>query len=343
MPPEIEQGKRSLLRPMPSDYCVLPRREKPRLVVVVDTEEEFDWSAEFSRSSTSVHAMRCIQRIQKILDDYKIVPVYAVDYPVVSQKDGYQPLAEIHAAGRCVIGTHLHPWVNPPFSETVNRRHSFPGNLPRELEAEKLHVLGDMIGERFGQRPVIYKAGRYGIGLHTAAILEEQGYQVDLSVCPHMDYTAEGGPDFSSSTGWPYRFGKRRLLELPLTVGFAGLLRKWGSALHRAATRPPMLSLHAPGVLARSGLVNKVWLSPEGHAAQELEALVRALLRDGLRVFSFAFHSPSLEPGHTPYVSCQRELDEFLDKCRRFFDFFMGEMGGVPTTPLEVKARLASS
>ena len=39
MPPEIEQGKRSLLRPMPSDYCVLPRREKPRLVVVVDTEE----------------------------------------------------------------------------------------------------------------------------------------------------------------------------------------------------------------------------------------------------------------------------------------------------------------
>jgi hypothetical protein len=64
------------------------------------------------------------------------------------------------------------------------------------------------------------------------------------------------------------------------------------------------------------------------------------LYRAGLRVFSFAFHSPSVEPGHTPYVRSQRELDSFLDRCRSFFDFFLGDLGGIPTTPLEVKARL---
>jgi hypothetical protein len=310
------------------------------LIVVVDTEEEFDWSAGFSRDNTSVGAMRFIHRIQRIFDDYKIVPVFAVDYPVVSQSDGYQPLAEIHAEGRCVIGAHLHPWVNPPFTEAVSPRNSFPGNLPRELEAEKLRILGETIAERFGRRPVVYKAGRYGVGLNTAEILAAEGYEVDLSVCPQMDYSAEGGPDFTASTAWPYRFGKERALELPLTVGFAGLLGQGGAALHRVAARRTLASLRAPGILARLGLVNKIWLSPEGYIAGELEALVRVLYRQGLRVFSFALHSPSVEPGHTPYVRSQRDLEDFLDRCRGFFDFFMGEMGGVPTTPLELQAQL---
>jgi hypothetical protein len=341
MRPEIKQGQTSFLCPKPSDYCFLPPADKPKLLVVIDTEEEFDWSAQFSRTNTSVHAMRCIHRIQRIFDEYKIFPVYAVDYPVVSQKDGYEPLSEIHAEGRCVIGAHLHPWVNPPFVETVDRTNSFPGNLPRNLETEKLRILGEIIAERFGERPVIYKAGRYGLGPNTAQILDEQGFEIDLSVCPAMDYSDERGPNFSRHSVWPFWFGKRRLLELPLTVGFTGVLRRWGTGLHRAATSRSMASLHAPGILARSGLLNKIWLSPEGYVASELEALVRALYREGLRIFSFAFHSPSLEPGHTPYVKSQRELEDFLGRCRQFFDFFMGEMGGIPATPLELKAQLS--
>ncbi len=310
-------------------------------MVVVDTEEEFDWNSEFSRNNTSVRSLRSVHRFQRILEEYKIRPVYAVDYPVVAQEAGCKPLTEIHADGLCVIGAHLHPWVNPPFIEPVNHRNSFPGNLPPSLEAAKLQKLSDSIAERFGTRPTIYKAGRYGIGPHTAEILEEEGYDIDLSICPHMDYSADGGPDFTSSSGWPYWFGKRRLLELPLTVGFAGRLRQWGCRLHRVATSSSMASLHAPGILARLGLLNKIWLSPEGYVAGELEALVRALYCEGLRIFSFAFHSPSLEPGHTPYVQSQRELEDFLVRCRRFFDFFMGDVGGIPATPLELKAQLA--
>ena len=337
---DLKLAGATLLRPQPSDYCFSSPTEKPKLIVVIDTEEEFDWSGGFSAKNTSVHSMRSIHRAQQIFDQYNITPVYVVDYPVVAHQDGYQPLSEIYAAGHCAIGAHLHPWVNPPFSEATHGRESFPGNLPRTVESEKLRILGEMIGERFGAGPVIYKAGRYGVGPNTAEILEEQGYEIDLSVCPHMDYSAEAGPDFSASTAWPYWFGKRRLLELPLTVGFAGVLRHWGSRLHRSATNPLCESLHAPGFLARSGLLNKIWLSPEGYKENELKALARALYGQGLRIFSFAFHSPSVEPGHTPYVRSQRELESFLDRCRSFFDFFLGDLGGVPTTPLELKAQL---
>ena len=332
-----------MLNPCSDDYCRLPLREQPRLVVVIDTEEEFDWAGEFSRKHTTVKSMRWIYRVQDMFDRFNITPVYVIDYPVASQPEGYRPLQEIHAAGRCLIGTHLHPWVNPPFEEIVTRRNSYPGNLPSALEESKLHTLSAEIEKRFGSRPVIYKAGRYGIGPSTAAILEKQGYEVDLSVCPYMDYSADGGPSFSASSARPYWFGKRRkLLELPLTVGYAGWLRRWGATVHGFASRPGLAGLHPVGALARLNLVDKIWLSPEGYLSSEHIKLVRDLYADGLRIFSFAFHSPSVEPGHTPYVRSQSDLDNFLDRCRCFFEFFLGELGGCPSSPLELKERLTT-
>ena len=332
---------RSNLYPGSRNYCQLNGMRSPFLVVVIDTEEEFDWSTDFSRENTSVRSMRSIARMQRIFEEFHIRPVYVVDYPIVSQADGYKPLQDIFLSDGCVIGAHLHPWVNPPFEETVGVYNSFPGNLPAHLEASKLKLLGRLIEERFGTRPTIYKAGRYGMGPNTEQILEDQEYEVDVSVCPHMDYSSEGGPDFTGYSAWPYWFGKRSLLELPLTVGFSGLLRRCAPALHRIADRGTMRLLHAPGTLARLGLVNKIRLSPEGHPAKELVSLVRTLYSDGMRIFSFAFHSPSLEYGHTPYVTCKRDLEEFFSHCRTFFDFFINDLGGVPTTPLELKHHLA--
>lgn len=330
-----------MLSPVPTDYCDLPATSKPRLIVVVDTEEEFDWSGEFLRSNVSVNAMAHIDRVQAIFDRYGIVPVYVVDYPIVARPEGYEPLRDIHASGRCLIGAHVHPWVNPPHDEPVSRWNSFPGNLPPMLEGAKLRILSDCIGERFGSRPTLYKAGRYGVGRHTAEILLAQGYEVDLSVCPYMDYSSEGGPDFSTTSYRPYWIRKPQLLELPLTVGFSGAFRRWGAWLHRRASSGLWRSCRAVGALARLGLVNKVWLSPEGFETWEHEALTRDLVKDGLRVFSFAFHSPSVEPGHTPYVRSRADLDAFLSRCDRFFDFFIGTLGGIPTTPQSLKRELS--
>ena len=67
--------------------------------------------------------------------------------------------------------------------------------------------------------------------------------------------------------------------------------------MHGLASQAPLVRLHAVGVLARLGLLNKVWLSPEGYLTSEHIKLVRTLHHDGARIFSFAFHSPSVEPG----------------------------------------------
>lgn len=327
--------------PSPATVICVPREEAPRLFVVVDTEEEFDWTAPFSRERTQVGAMRHVGRAQAIFDRYDIRPTYVVDYCVAHQPAGYEPLLPILSDDHCTIGAHLHPWVNPPFDEAVTNRNSYGSNLDPALEFAKIRTLADEIGWNFGVRARVYKAGRYGIGAATMETLGRLEFEVDTSVNPTMDFSHSEGPsfaDFGPSPFW-HRIGKSPVLCLPCTVGFVGALDSdVARMLHRAASMPRLHRLRVPGVLARLGLVNKVMLSPEGNTLSEMKALARRLLAAGLRTFSLTFHSPSLEPGHTPYVTSEADLQRFLETIDRFCEFFVRDLNGQPDRPLEWRA-----
>jgi hypothetical protein len=320
----------------------LPLSERPTLFVVVDTEEEFDWSAPFSRQSTGVTAMRHIGRAQQIFDRFGITPTYVIDYPVASQSEGAAPLVEFVAGGRATIGAHLHPWVTPPHDEDVTRANSFASNLAPALEVAKLSSLTEAIERAFGVRPQIYKAGRYGIAPRTLGALRSLGFTVDTSVNPHMDYSSEAGPDFRRFDARPWRF-RHGLLEIPCTTGFSGLAGiAAGARLHAMAAAAPA-QLRAVGVLARLGVTNRIMLSPEGSTLAEMKTLTRALVALGLRTLTLSFHSPSVEPGHTPYVRSQSDLDRFLRSIEQYFEFFFSELAGRTTTPLAFRAALPAA
>jgi len=315
--------------------------DRPLLQVVVDTEEEFDWSQPHARANVATSAMRFQPRAHAVFDRYGLRPTYVIDYPVANRDDGFRPLLELFQAGRCDIGTHLHPWVNPPHTEAVTNRNSYPGNLPAEIEREKLRILTDRIAERFGRRPTIYKAGRYGVGPATAGTLEELGYEIDMSVLARTDLTSNEGPDFVDCDTAPYWFGKnRRLLEIPMTVGFIGFAFRHAPRLYRRLINAPgyVRRLRLTGFAARLGLFERITLTPEGIAHADHRRLAKALVARGHRVFTFSYHSPSLEPGHTPYVRNMAELDEFLGRFDRFFEFFFGELGGRPASATEIRA-----
>jgi hypothetical protein len=251
-------------------------------------------------------------------------------------------LREYAQGRRAEIGAHLHPWVSPPYTEELSRPHSYPGNLPRDLEAEKLALLTARIADAFGVRPRSYLAGRYGFGPNTGAILGELGYAVDISPCVPIDFRSDGGPDYSGYSADPFWFTGRdhRLLGLPGSGAYLGLLHGLGQRLYPWVTHPRAARARLPGVLSRLGLLDRVRLSPEGYALPDLVRLTRALLRRGMRVFVFSFHSPSIAPGYTPYVRSTSELRIFLDTCQRYLAFFMEELGGTSMTALEVKAHL---
>ncbi|MFH0945975.1 MAG: polysaccharide deacetylase family protein [Planctomycetota bacterium] len=322
----------------------VPPDEPPRLVVLIDVEEEFDWRGEFDRNAITVTHVRELVSGLAVFEPFGIVPTGVLTYPVVVHPDAGPLLRQAAQDGKMILGAHLHPWVTPPYEEAVNRHNSFPGNLPPELEAAKLKTLTDAMEDTFGERPRIYQAGRYGLGPNSARILEEQGYLVSMTVNPPFDYSAEGGPDFSRSGNHPCVFGERRkLLELPVTGAFIGFAGSWSTALYRLAIRGPLRALHLPGILARLGAVERIRLSPEGQSPGDLMRLTRALYRQGTRIFQLSFHSPTLKPGCTSYVRNERELTDFLDTCRTYFEFFLGELNGQPATPLSIHSWLLES
>jgi hypothetical protein len=234
--------------------------------------------------------------------------------------------------GKAEVGIQLHPWVNPPFDEEVNEHNSFAGNLPPELERAKFRRLRDMIEERFGALPLVYRAGRYGVGPHTADMLGECGVAIDSSVRAKFNYSSAGGADFRHHPLHPYWLGDTRsLLELPLTTVFWGMLRKQGEWLHPMLWRIPSLR----GVLAKLGLLERIPLTPEGTSIEEALRAIDLAVAAELPVLVFSFHSPSLRPGYTPYVREDRDLDALYDWWRRVFAY-LERRGIAPTTAKEI-------
>ena len=313
--------------------------QQPMLVVVVDTEAEFDWTSQLSRRAAGVTSVKRQSQAQQIFARFGVRPTYILDYPVSSTPDAYEFIRDLHVSGACEIGAHLQPWDTPPFVEQATDRNSYPGNLPFAVEQEKMVQLTRTIRQNIGVQPRIYKAGRYGVGPGTARILAELGYEIDLSVVPGTDLSRELGPDFSDCDSHPYWFGTDPpLLEIPLTLGYTGLLARIGKPADALTMNPSLKALHIPGMLARLHLLDRITLTPEGVTFDELRRLTRALLRRKHRVFSFTYHSPSLAPGNTPYVRDKTDLRAFLGRIERYLDFFTDEVGGRAVTPLEVKA-----
>ena len=321
------------------DFAVVdvPSSTQPILLLVIDCEEEFDWQNPFQGASYTLESIKHVGPVQKLFKARGMRPTYVVGYPIVADENAWEPLAQLRADGECQIGAHLHPWVTPPFVEASTVAHSFQGNLHADVEYAKMEVLTEQMQRRFGFQPRIFKAGRYGFGQATAAALARLGFEIDMSFLPHWRYDEQGGPSFVSAPIDPFWLRPdHSLLEIPLTAGFTGLASGIGSWLYGKIDRPLLRAARVPGALARSGILNRLRLTPEGISLGEAKQLTRELFARGHRVFQVSFHSTSLVPGANPYVRTEADLVPFFSWLADYMDFFLAELGGVLGEPHDV-------
>lgn len=279
-----------------------------RFIITVDTEEEFDWARPFTRSGHGTAAIAAIPAAHARFAERGVPLIYLVDYPIATDRRAIEILSNALADGRSTIGAQLHPWVNPPFDERINNYNSFPGNLEQSVEGSKLELLTRAIAMGFGARPVIYRAGRYGMGPNTLGLLAGLGYRIDSSMRAGYDYRAGGGPDFRAIGNEAFRTGPGgAVIELPLTTVFTGAWHARGAARYAAIKRLP----GGRAIAARAGLLARVALSPEGMPVRDALEAVRIAVGEGAALLNFSFHSPSLAPGHTPYVRNAADLAQF--------------------------------
>ena len=289
-----------------------------KFIVTIDTEEEFDWGAPLDRNVHGVVSVPALRTFQEFCEEFGVVPIFLLDYPVVDSPILGEALGRPVQEGRAEVGLHLHPWVNPPFTEEVNASNSFAGNLPADLEEAKLKQLYHAIAGKLGISPMIYRAGRYGVGPNSAELLTRTGFAIDTSVRSRFDYSESGGPNFRDHPLRPYWIGAdRRLMELPGKTVFWGMLRQLGDWLYPRMWRMPSMR----GVLSRVGLLERIPLTPEGISIDEAIRGIDIAIDDGLPLLVFSFHSPSLAPGYTPYVRSEEDLEAFYNWWRAIFAY----------------------
>ncbi len=315
-----------------------------RVLLTVDTEEEFDWNAPFRRDGYGLQHVAQIARFQAFCEEIGAHPVYLVDWPIANDPRAVDIIGDAVRRGTAEVGVQLHAWVNPPFDEDVNAINSYAGNLPHALEAAKFTALRDRIETAFGVAPLIYRAGRYGVGEDTATMLRENGIVIDTSVRSLFDYSAQGGPDFSDHPLEPYWLddrdgGRGSLLELPVTTAYWGVLRRQGTHLHR-------LQRHLPtffSAFSRLRLLERIALTPEGVTAAEAIRGIDIALDDGLPLLVLSFHSPSLAPGCTPYAKDARAVEALYDWFREIYGYLASRSVRSVTLPEIISAAIPAS
>lgn len=287
-----------------------------RVLLTIDTEEEFDWNGPFTRDQHGLSHVEAIERFQSFCERNGAHPIYLVDWPIANDPRAVEIIGDAVKRRVADVGAQLHPWVNPPFTERLSPHNSYAGNLPRELEAAKLGALCERIEKAFGTAPLIYRAGRYGLGPNSADILKANGIKIDTSVRPLFDYSAQGGPDYSDHPTSPYWVDEERtLLEAPMTTMHTGALRRMGTALQKRGSALPS----ALGALAKLGLLERIALTPEGVTSKEALRGLDLAIEQELPLLVLSFHSPSLVPGHTPYTRVEADVEALYDWFEQIF------------------------
>lgn len=299
-------------------------RERPRLIFTIDAEEEFDWS-EFAPAAHRAGDPAGLARLSAICAAHGAKLLHFITYPLLADSAFAAWFRDEHRAGRADLGLHLHQWATPPRGGYAGEYYSWQMNLPCAVHREKLGALAAAFEAAFGFRAAAHRAGRYGVAPEIYEDLARAGVRHDFSPCPSFDFSARGGPDFSSVANDPFTVETTAGAVFVTPVSGARAIR--GGRTFLSQKSDAGLGVQRARALPRA-LTAPFRLSCEGARFEELVALTHHLAREGAPVLTFSLHSTTLTPGANAYAPDRSAVDAHLDMIARYLDFFTKGCGG---------------
>lgn len=310
------------------------------LFITIDTEEDL-WGG-YAVKHPPVVNMQKINLLQEIFEKNKAVPTYLINYPVATDAYSIEVLNDLLRQKKCDLGSHCHPWNTPPFHDDGDMEYnSFMCNLSSELVLKKMIQLHNIIKKNFQFAPIVFRAGRWGIGENVIKAIKELGYKIDSSITPFISWEDSYGPKMYMKTNATIglegldklcnkaentiRWKSNSIVEIPPTIGF---LQNNFKLCHRVRTffmNRFSKRLHFIGILDRLRLLNFRMLSPETSSFEDMVKLSKAMMSNGHRFLNMSFHSTSLLAGCSPFVKNEEELKIFLTKIDRYLKLMAKE------------------
>src|SRR6266516_803566 len=279
---------------------------KTPFIITIDTEGDDLWAR--PREITTRNA-EYLPRFQSLCERFGFKPVYLTNYEMAMSDVFVEFARDVLARGAGEVGMHLHAWNSPPLVPlTSDECHFLPYLIeyPHHVMQEKRKVVTSLLEDRFAPAMASHRAGRLGFDGRYAAMLLDEGYRVDCSVSPGLDWSGHpgdpsgnGGTDYTHFPLDPYFLSPTDisaptsggLLEVPMTIRSSGLYRRapW-------VYRIPLLRQTANRLVSRE----LYHLCPGENNLRGMLRAARAARADGAAHAEFTLHSSELMPGGSP-------------------------------------------
>ena len=264
-------------------------------IVTIDAEGDNLWAK--PRMITTRNA-DYLPRFQALCERFSFKPVYLATHEMAMSDSFVEFMRDVLKRGAGEIGMHLHAWNSPPIEPLTGDDHLHQPYLveyPLPVMRQKVHALTGLLEERFDRDIVSHRAGRWALDGRYAGILLEEGYRIDCSVTPGIDWSGtpgdpagHGGVNYSDSPLEAHFLGE--LLEVPMTIRAGDLYRKLPLAYRIRGLRR----------LARSVSPGPAWLCPAENGIDEMLRVVREARDERATHLEFMLHSSELMPGGSP-------------------------------------------
>lgn len=295
------------------------------MAVTIDTEVDKspDWTNPGTETYRSVlHGIPNL--LTPLFERVGARPTYLLSDEVIGQEECVEVLRQIPS---CELGTHLHGDVVEPHRTLKDVRKQYIREMQcsysREVEGGKLRNLTQHFQKAFRMSPSSFRAGRFGAGPNTIALLEELGYLVDSSVTPGiLWYYKEGMADFRSACDQPYfpsyeditKKGVAKILEIPVSI----VPYPHQRILDQLSRRMNGLLCSLPDMLYC------VWISPSNSDIVRMRYAINQIIRKGGEnatvVVNLMFHSMEIIPGASPASRTEERARVILERLRRVLE-----------------------
>lgn len=307
----------------------MPRADIP-FIITIDTEGDNLWAR--PRQITTRNA-EFLPRFQALCERHGFKPVYLTNHEMAHSDAFVEFGRDVIARGTGEIGMHLHAWNSPPMAQLTSDdflHQPYLIEYPDHMMREKIRALTGLLEERFGQQMVSHRAGRWAFDARYAAMLLAEGYRVDCSVTPGIDWRAnpgkpggDGGTDYRKFPQSAYfmqsgdisRSAGTGLLEVPMTIKRGGLSEQlsWSYQV-------PLIRRIANSISPETKWLSPVQPSIRASLARNLDTMLgEDWAASDASHLEFMLHSSELMPGGSPGFRTDKDIDLLYEGMETLF------------------------
>lgn len=317
--------------------------DKPAFLITLDTEGDNLWRNRSGKVTT--RNVQFLPRFQALCEKYGFKPTWLTNYEMASDAAYVEFGRDLLARGQGEIGMHLHAWYSPPeyaLTDDDWRYQPYLIEFPENILRDKVAYMTDLLESAFQQKMTSHRAGRWAFDEVYARALIDNGYLVDCSVTPRVDWCnssgapqGKGGTDYSRFPDHAYyldvhdisRAGDSPLLELPMSIQyrygtFTNQLKKvWNDV--RGKKRGPSVN----------------WLRPVGGNVAQMKQVVEQTLSQGNDYVEFMLHSSEFMPDGSPTFKNEADIERLYDDLEQLFSWLQSRTQGMTLTEYALQKR----